>query len=83
MLTYPLISKSDIGYSWQFGFQDTSSEVMESLINLHHDIMFFLILIIFKIIILLIITLNSNTLLNNLFKKDKEFFFLKDNKFKN
>ena len=33
----------DATYNWQFGFQDPASELMEGIINLHHDIMFFLI----------------------------------------
>ena len=36
----------DATYNWQFGFQDPASELMEGIINLHHDIMFFLIWII-------------------------------------
>jgi heme/copper-type cytochrome/quinol oxidase subunit 2 len=33
----------DATNNWQFGFQDPGSELMEGIINLHHDIMFFLI----------------------------------------
>lgn len=36
----------DATYNWQFGFQDPASELMEGIINLHHDIMFFLIWVI-------------------------------------
>jgi len=53
---------------------------MESLINLHHDIMFFLILIVVKIIVMLIIILNSNTSINDFFKTKLDFFYLKDKK---
>jgi len=82
LVTNPLLSKNDIGYSWQFGFQDPSSEIMESLINLHHDIMFFLILIIIMICTLLYIIINSNTYINSFFKLSNDFLFLKDHKFK-
>jgi hypothetical protein len=82
LATLPLLSKNDIGYSWQLGFQDPSSEIMESLINLHHDIMFFLILIIIMICTLLGIIINSNSYINSIFKITDTFFFLKDNKFK-
>lgn len=33
----------DIPYNWQFGFQDPATNLMEGIIDLHHDIMFFLI----------------------------------------
>jgi cytochrome c oxidase subunit 2 len=36
----------DATYNWQLGFQDPASELMEGIINLHHDIMFFLIWVI-------------------------------------
>jgi heme/copper-type cytochrome/quinol oxidase subunit 2 len=36
----------DATYDYQFGFQDPATELMEGIINLHHDIMFFLIWII-------------------------------------
>jgi len=80
VITQPILSKGDIGYSWQFGFQDPSSEIMESLINLHHDIMFFLILIVVKIIVLLIIILNSNIFINDFFKARLDFLYQKDTK---
>jgi len=80
IITQPMLAKSDVGYSWQFGFQDPSSEIMESLINLHHDIMFFLILIVVKIIILLFILLNTNPQINSFFKAAVEFSHLKDSK---
>jgi hypothetical protein len=73
--------KEDIGYNFQFGFQDPGSFVMESLINLHHDIMFFLIIIVFKIVCLFIVILDCNvkfltfhnTELNNFIKeKDRK-----------
>jgi hypothetical protein len=31
----------DATNNWQFGFQDPGSELMEGIINLHHDVMFF------------------------------------------
>lgn len=82
LVTQPLLAKNDVGYSWQLGFQDPSSEIMESLINLHHDIMFFLILIIIMICTLLTIVINSNAKFNSFFKISDNFLFLKDSKFK-
>jgi len=82
LITKPLLSTKDISYSWQLGFQDPSSEIMESLINLHHDIMFFLILIIIMICTLLIIIINSNPYFNSIFKPSETFFYQKDFKFK-
>lgn len=53
------ISYLDIAESWQLGFQDPATPVMEGIINFHHDLFFFLIIItffvcwlLFKIIIL-------------------------------
>jgi len=37
---------ADIAESWQLGFQDPATPVMEGLINFHHDLMFFLIVIV-------------------------------------
>jgi cytochrome c oxidase subunit 2 len=37
---------SDISESWQIGFQDPATPVMEGIINFHHDLMFFLIIIV-------------------------------------
>jgi len=34
---------ADAPTSYQFGFQDPASNIMEGIIDLHHDIMFFLI----------------------------------------
>jgi cytochrome c oxidase subunit 2 len=36
----------DISESWQLGFQDPATPVMEGIINFHHDLMFFLIIIV-------------------------------------
>lgn len=33
---------NDNAESWQFGFQDSATPIMEGIINLHHDLMFFL-----------------------------------------
>jgi hypothetical protein len=60
VLSQRSLIKLDIGYNFQFGFQNPASTVMESLINLHHDIMFFLILIVVKIIVLILIIINLN-----------------------
>ena len=35
-------SFSDSAESWQFGFQDPATPIMEGIINLHHDLMFFI-----------------------------------------
>jgi len=43
LLMKPLFLKKDIGYSFQFGFQDPGSMLFECIIDLHHDIMFLLI----------------------------------------
>ena len=37
---------SDISESWQLGFQEPATPVMEGIINFHHDLMFFLIIIV-------------------------------------
>ena len=50
----------DIPYKFQFGFQDPATDVMERIINLHHDIMFFLIFIVVKIIALFIVILRKD-----------------------
>ena len=36
------LSFSDCAESWQLGFQDPATPIMEGIINLHHDLMFFL-----------------------------------------
>lgn len=33
---------SDVAESWQLGFQDPATPIMEGIINLHHDLMFFI-----------------------------------------
>jgi len=43
----------DIPMNWQFGFQDPGSQLMEGIIDLHHDIMFFLIWVVFLVSFLL------------------------------
>lgn len=35
------ISYLDIAESWQLGFQDPATPVMEGIINFHHDLFFF------------------------------------------
>jgi hypothetical protein len=74
------ISK-DIGYKYQFGFQDPGSNVMESIINLHHDIMFLLIFIVVKIIVLICIISNLKEEYNSFFSKSKFYKKVKDIKF--
>jgi hypothetical protein len=39
------ISTYDTPHSWQFGFQDPASPIMEGIIDLHHDLVFFMVLI--------------------------------------
>ena len=38
--------KCDNSLSWQFGFQDPATPIMEGIINFHHDLMFYLIVIV-------------------------------------
>jgi len=42
MLSKNLITKTDIGDDFQFGFQDPAAPLFECIIDLHHDIMFLL-----------------------------------------
>jgi cytochrome c oxidase subunit 2 len=39
------IAYADSAETWQLGFQDPATPLMEGIVNLHHDIMFFLVLI--------------------------------------
>nr|YP_009295522.1 cytochrome c oxidase subunit 2 [Mastocarpus papillatus]AOL58006.1 cytochrome c oxidase subunit 2 [Mastocarpus papillatus] len=39
---YPNIAITDSAESWQLGFQDPATPIMEGIINLHHDLMFFI-----------------------------------------
>jgi cytochrome c oxidase subunit 2 len=48
------ISYLDIAESWQLGFQDPATPVMEGIINFHHDLFFFLLIIIFFVCWLLL-----------------------------
>lgn len=41
-LTFFNFCFSDYAESWQLGFQDPATPIMEGIINLHHDLMFFL-----------------------------------------
>ena len=36
------VSFCDVAGSWQLGFQDPATPIMEGIINLHHDLMFFI-----------------------------------------
>jgi len=47
MLFQNNISYLDIAESWQLGFQDPATPVMEGIINFHHDLFFFLLIILF------------------------------------
>lgn len=42
ILFFLKISFSDVAESWQLGFQDPATPIMEGIINLHHDLMFFI-----------------------------------------
>jgi hypothetical protein len=42
IMTKKLVGQKDIGYNFQFGFQDVGSSLFECIIDLHHDIMFLL-----------------------------------------
>nr|YP_010619962.1 cytochrome c oxidase subunit 2 [Xiphosiphonia pinnulata]WAX03975.1 cytochrome c oxidase subunit 2 [Xiphosiphonia pinnulata] len=44
LLIFSLLNKSlcDSPESWQLGFQDPATPIMEGIINLHHDLMFFI-----------------------------------------
>jgi hypothetical protein len=39
---------NDIGYAFQFGFQDPGSSLFECIVDLHHDIMFLLLSIVWR-----------------------------------
>jgi len=43
----------DLGTSFQLGFQDPGSRLMENLIDLHHDVMFLLIFIVDEMFIII------------------------------
>jgi len=76
--------REDIAYNFQFGFQDPGSFVMESIINLHHDIMFFLLIIMFKIVCLFLVILNVKVQFLEFLNKDLLYFIKeKDKKFMN
>lgn len=53
-------TKSDIGYNFQFGFQDVGSTLFECIIDLHHDIMFILIWIVIFVALLIYFIININ-----------------------
>lgn len=43
LLFFPLnVVYNDVAESWQIGFQDPATPIMEGIINLHHDLMFFI-----------------------------------------
>lgn len=39
------IISADVSHSWQFGFQDPATPVMEGIINFHNDLMFFIVML--------------------------------------
>lgn len=43
--TLQTTSNCDHAQSWQLGFQDPATPIMEGIVDLHHDIMFFLVII--------------------------------------
>lgn len=56
-LTNRKIVFCDNAESWQYGFQDSATPIMEGIINLHHDLMFFLCLILIFVAWMLLRTL--------------------------
>lgn len=42
---FPIFVLADAPESWQIGFQDPATPVMQGIIDLHHDIMFFMLVI--------------------------------------
>jgi len=58
-MNYPFfqIVSCDAAESWQIGFQDAASPMMQGIIDLHHDIMFFLITVLIFVLWMLIRTL--------------------------
>jgi cytochrome c oxidase subunit 2 len=47
----------DAPESWQIGFQDAATPVMQGIIDFHHDIMFFLVIIVVFVLWMLVRTL--------------------------
>nr|YP_011017633.1 cytochrome c oxidase subunit 2 [Campylaephora kondoi]YP_011017640.1 cytochrome c oxidase subunit 2 [Campylaephora kondoi]WQF69456.1 cytochrome c oxidase subunit 2 [Campylaephora kondoi]WQF69463.1 cytochrome c oxidase subunit 2 [Campylaephora kondoi] len=45
LLFLPKFSVCDVAETWQLGFQDPATPIMEGIINLHHDLMFFICII--------------------------------------
>lgn len=58
----------DIPNDWQFGFQDPATQLMEGIIDLHHDIMFFIIFIVFFVSILLFILVFNKSNVISIYK---------------
>nr|ULQ69279.1 cytochrome c oxidase subunit 2 [Eriocaulon australe] len=54
MLTFLKIFPSDAAETWQLGFQDAATPIMQGIIDLHHDIFFFLILILVFVLWMLV-----------------------------
>ena len=55
----------DIPYNWQFFFQDPATQIMESLIDFHHDLMFYIIFIAGFVVTMLIQIIMTYTYNNN------------------
>jgi len=55
-----IIAFCDAAESWQLGFQDAATPIMQGIIDLHHDIFFFLILILVFVLSMLVQAIISN-----------------------
>jgi len=75
--------KCDAAYNYQWDFQDPASDIMEGIIDLHHDLMFLLIIIIFFILWFLLRIIEKNVI-NNLknYKYSVQNIFIKKKKIK-
>ena len=60
ILAEKVISNKDIAYNFQFGFQDVGSSLFESIIDLHHDIMFLLLWVIAFVALIIYFLVNVN-----------------------
>ena len=57
ILLSPVFTLADAPESWQMGFQDPATPVMQGIIDLHHDIMFFMFVILVFVVWMLSRTL--------------------------
>lgn len=54
---FPIFVLADAPESWQIGFQDPATPVMQGIIDLHHDIMFFMLVILVFVLWMLVRTI--------------------------